>query len=71
MNINIDEIKKLIKERFHNNQTYFAYELNINKSYLNTILTGKKINNSPKFLNNLIKYCKENNLNYKNYIFFN
>lgn len=70
MEINIEKVKLLIKERFRNNKTWFAEEIGVNRSYLNQIICGKKTASSPKTIKGVISYCKKNNLNYKEYINF-
>lgn len=69
MRINIPSLIKLIDEKYRGNQTYFAEEAKIDRSYLNQILNGKVSNNSSKICNKIIRYCERNNLNYKDYIF--
>lgn len=68
MDLNKEAILVLIKERFRNNKTFFAETLGINRSYLNQILNGRKKTSSPKTVNRLIKYCKENDLDINDYI---
>lgn len=69
MEAKIEAVVQLIKERFRNNKTWFAEEIGIDYSYLYLILTGKRKPSSSKFCNALIKYCKNNNLDYRKYIF--
>ena len=69
MEVNIEAIAELIKERFRNNKTWFAEEMGINYSYLHLILNGKRKPTSDKFCNAIIQYCKNNNLDYRKYIF--
>ena len=69
MKINIQKLQKLIKEKYRGNQTFFAEDVNIDRSYLNQLLNGKITNNSPKVCNAVINYCEKNNLDYKEYIF--
>lgn len=68
MELNIDAVLVLIKEKFRNNKTWFAEEIGVDGSYLNSILNGKAIKHSPKVCNGVINYCNKNNLNYKEYI---
>ncbi len=68
MKINIEYLKKYIKEKFHDNQTYFANEIKVDKSYLNQLINGKKSNSSAVFVNRIIEYCKKNNLNENDFI---
>ena len=70
MLVNIDAINELIKNRFRNNKSYFADEIGVNRAYLSMILNANGKEDSPKVCNGIIKYCKENNLNLKDYIIF-
>lgn len=69
MQVNIENLKKLIDEKYRGNNSFFADEAHINRSYLSQLLNGSISNNSPKICNDLIKYCEKNNLNFKEYIF--
>lgn len=69
MKINIEAIKELIKERFRDNQAYFADEIGISREYVNRLLNGKIHSNSDKLCNSIIKYCELNNLDFRKYIF--
>lgn len=68
MKARIEEVQNLIRDKFRNNQSWFSEELNISRSYLNKVLNGKMESDSPKFCNALMKYCKENGLDYNQYI---
>ena len=68
MQIKIEPIKQLIKERFRNNQAWFAEEIDINKHYFNRILRGTEKSSSPKACSGVINYCKRNNLDYQKFI---
>lgn len=70
MEINIDELQKLINECYRGNQTWFAEEIGINPSYLNEILNKKKSAKSNKLCLAIIRWCDKNKDNYKKYIFF-
>jgi len=67
--INVDEVNKLIEEKFRGNKTWFAEEIGVDSSYVNQVLNKKAIDHSPKILNGLFKYCKDNNIDVKPYIF--
>lgn len=69
MEINVIEVKKLIKEKFRDNQKWFSEEMKVDYSYINMILHKKRSPRSPKLCNAIINYCKENKLEYKKYIF--
>lgn len=68
MEINIEAVLELIKERFRNNKTYFAETIGVDPSYLNSVLNKKAISHSPKICRNIKKYCKENGLNPDEYV---
>jgi hypothetical protein len=68
MKVNIEGLKKLIKERFRGNQTWFAEEIGVDSTYLSSILNETKKAESPKVCNAVITYCEKNNLNYRDYV---
>ncbi len=70
MEINIEAVLQLIKERFRNNKTYFAETIRVDPSYLNSVLNKKAISHSPKICKGIKSYCEENGLNYKEYIIY-
>lgn len=69
MEINIEGVKQLIKEKFRNNKKWFAEEIGVDYSYLYRILNKKRKANSLKTCNGIIRYCKNNNLDHNKYIF--
>lgn len=69
MQINIDALKQLIAEKFRNNKTFFADTILVDPGYLISILNGHRSNESAKVIRGIIKYCKQNGLDYKKYIF--
>lgn len=68
MKVNVINLNRLIEEKFRGNQTFFAETAKIDRSYLNQILNNRVSNNSPKVCNAIIKFCENNNLNYKDFI---
>lgn len=70
MMINVGAVKTLIKDKFRNNQTWFAEEISMDAHYLNQILLGNKKPTSPKACRGVINYCKKNSLNINDYIIF-
>ena len=70
MNVNIDALKQLIKEKFNGNMAEFSREIQIDYSYINQILNNHKPSTSKKLCDNIIRFCKKNNLKYTKYIFF-
>ncbi len=69
MKINIQKLQELIEEKYRSNQTFFAEDADIDRSYLNQLLNGKITNSSPKICNAIINYCEKNKLDYREYIF--
>lgn len=67
--INVDEVNRLIEEKFRGNKTWFAEEIGVDASYVNQVLNKKAIDHSPKILNGFMKYCEHNNIDIKPYIF--
>lgn len=70
MELNIEAIKQLIKERFKNNKTWFAEEIGVDRSYISKILNEKTPAKGFKIINAIIHYCVEKNMNYMDYINF-
>ncbi len=70
MEVNIEEIKKLIEMDYRGNQSWFASEIGINISYLNEILNKRKSARSSKMCIAIIKYCEKRKKDYKKFIFF-
>lgn len=71
MEVNIEKVKELIKEKFRGNQTFFAETIGIDRHYLNQILLKRQKPSSPKLCNAIIRYCIINKLKKEDYIFFN
>ena len=71
MRINVDEVNKLIKEKFRNNKRWFAEEIGVDSSYLNQVLNKKAIDHSPKIIRGILNYCENNKLDSNKYIFLN
>lgn len=69
MRVNIDYLSQFIEKKYRGNQTFFAEEAEIDRSYLNQLMNGKIDSNSPKICNGIIRYCEKRNLNYKDFIF--
>lgn len=66
--VNIVNLKKLLSERYKNNLSAFAKEMEMSKSTLSTILNSSR-NAGVKTINKIIVYCKKNKLDVSNYIF--
>ena len=71
MKVNIENLQKLIAEKFDDNKTKFAETIGISREYISKILNEKENNYSSKLCNAIILFCESNNLNYKDYIFLN
>lgn len=69
MEINVEEVKELIKKHFRNNRKWFAEEIGIDYSYLLLILKRKRKPTSSKMIKAIKRYCEQNNLDYQKYIF--
>lgn len=69
MEVNIQKLEELIRQKFDNNKTKFAETIGISREYVSKLLNGKKDNDSAKICNAIILYCETNNLDYKDYIF--
>lgn len=70
LKINIEELKKLIKDDFQGNYRLLATKLNVNSSTVYRVLTGRS-NPGGKFISNFMSLCKDKNYNFENYIFLN
>lgn len=70
MEINIEAVLQLIKERFRNNKTFFAETIGVDPSYLNSVLNKKAISHSPKICKGVKNYCEKNGLNSREYIIY-
>lgn len=70
MEVNIAEIKKLLEHEFNGNQRKFSKILKIDRTHLNKVLNSNGKCAGKKFCGAIIKYCIDNNLNYKNFIIF-
>ena len=66
--VDIEALKKYIKEEYRGNKSMFAEKINIDRHYLCNILKKKNSASSPKLIRNLISYCKNNNLDYQSFI---
>ncbi len=70
MEANIEALEKLIESDFRGNESWFAEELGINRSYLNGIINRRKSARSDKLCLLIIKWCEKTGKDYKNYITF-
>lgn len=65
----VDALNNLVNENFRGNKSWFAEEIGVDTSYVNQVLNKKAIDHSPKMLKGFIRYCKNNNIDAKKYIF--
>lgn len=69
MEVNIENVVKLINSEFRGNKLWFSEEIGIDYSYLLSILSGKRRPDSKKMCENIVEFCKKRNIDYHNYIF--
>lgn len=69
MEVNIKELKILLNEKFKGNQTLFAETLGLERSHVNKVFKNEGKGAGAIFCGAIIKYCNDNNLDYKKYIF--
>jgi hypothetical protein len=69
MRLNVKNVNDLIQKKFNDNQTLFAKEINADRTHLNRVLRSNGIGAGAVICGGIIKYCEENNLNYRDYIF--
>lgn len=70
MEINVRAVQELINERFRGNVSWFAEEIEVDKTYVAALLNHKREANSNKIIVGIIAYCKKNNLNHEKYVIF-
>lgn len=71
MEVNIEALKRLLEERFNNNQSLFAEALGIERTHVNKVFKKNGKGAGALFCGAIIKYCNLNNLDYQKYIFLN
>lgn len=69
MEVNIKALEILLKEKFNGNQSLFAEKTGLERTHVNKVFKNKGKGAGAIFCGAIIKYCEENNLNYKDYIF--
>lgn len=65
----MEELIKLLKERFEDNQAKMARVLGISRYQLNTIFNKNGKCAGKKIIGAIIRYCDTNELDFHNYIF--
>jgi len=64
---NINNIQKLIDEKFNGNQLGFARTIGVDRTQVSMLLNhGDRV--GAKFYGGLIALCEQEGLNYRNYI---
>ena len=71
MTPNTEALLQLLETRFNNNQSEMARVLKIERTHLNKILNSNGKGAGATICGAIIKYCNENNLDYKTYISLN
>lgn len=61
-------VNDVVGKRFKNNQRQCAIEIEVSPSYINKII-NKGASVGAKFLGKFKIYCKNNNMNFDDYIF--
>lgn len=69
MKVNIKALEELLQKKFGGNQTAFAEATGLDRTHVNKVFRNKGKGAGSIFCGAIIKYCNENNLDYKNYIF--
>lgn len=70
MEVNIENLAKLLKEKFNNNQTIFAQEMGLERTHVNKVFKNDGKGAGATFCGAIIKYCNNNKLDYKDFIIF-
>lgn len=68
MQINIEALERLLRNRFEGNQAKMARVLGISRYQLNAVFKSGKCA-GKKIIGSIIKYCDINELNFHEYIF--
>lgn len=69
MEININALISLLKERFEDNQAKMARILGVSRYQLNTVFKNNGKCAGKKIIGSIIKYCDTNELDFHKYIF--
>jgi len=69
MEININALNQLLKDRFDNNQAKMARVLGVSRYQLNTIINKNGKSAGKKIIAAILKYCDINEIDYHEYIF--
>ena len=66
---NIESLNELLNEKFDNNQSEMARVLKVERTHLNKVFNNEGKGAGAMIYGAIIKYCNDNNLDYKKYIF--
>ena len=69
MELNMGALNILLREKFNGNQAKMAEKLGISRYQLNIILKTNGTHAGKKVFGAIIKFCKNNDYNYEDYIF--
>lgn len=69
MELNMEALNKLLKEKFDNNQAKMARILGVSKYQLNIVLKNNGAHAGKKFIGAIIKFCDVNEYDFRDYIF--
>lgn len=69
MEINMGALNTLLRVEFNNNQAKMAKTFGINRHQLNMVLNNNGKNAGKKIIGAIIKFCDNNNYNFRDYIF--
>lgn len=69
MTLNTKALMQLLEKRFNNNQSEMARILKIERTHLNKTLNNNGKGAGATVCGAIIKYCNENKLDYRKYIF--
>lgn len=70
MKLNMKALNKLLINIFDNNQSEMARVLKVERTHLNKVFRSNGKGAGINIYGPIINYCKENNLNIEDYIFF-
>lgn len=68
MSLNKPALTKLLYDEFNGNFTKLAKALNVDVSYVYRVIEKEK-NCGAKFFSSVIRWCQDNNRDYREYIF--
>lgn len=71
MIINMKALLRLLKEKFGDNQSEMARVFGVQRTHLNKVLRSNGKGAGTTICGAIIKYCKKNDLDVNDYIFFN